>query len=64
MKILRCRDISAAYCPFEIRAASADAIIEQAIVHGKAAHGLTDALIEPAMIALWRARMRDAPAEC
>jgi predicted small metal-binding protein len=61
VKILRCQDISPTYCPFEIRAATPDAVIEQAIAHGKAAHGLTDDLVEPAMIALWRARMREAP---
>ena len=59
MKVFRCRDVSPAYCSFEIRGDTTAEVIEQVIAHCKAAHGLTDETIEPVMVALWTARIRD-----
>ena len=59
MKVFRCRDVSPAYCPFELRADNVDAIVEQIVAHGKAEHGLTDEMVHPAMVGMWKSRMRD-----
>ena len=59
MKVFRCRDVSPMYCQFEMRGETTEKIIEQALAHGKAEHGLTDELVNPSMIALWKARIRD-----
>ena len=59
MKVFRCRDVSPTYCPFEMRGDTAEKVIEQIVAHWKAEHSLTDEMVHPAMLALWRARIRD-----
>lgn len=59
MKVFRCRDMSPMYCPFEMRGDTTAKAIEQVIAHCKADHGLTDEMIDPAMMALWTVRIRD-----
>lgn len=59
MKLFRCRDASPTYCPYEFRGESNQQIIEQITAHGKAAHGLTDDMILPAMVVHWTALIKD-----
>ena len=60
MKVFRCRDNSPMYCPFEMRGDTTAKVIEQVVAHVKAEHGLTDEEIDPAMVGLWTAHIRDA----
>jgi predicted small metal-binding protein len=59
MKVFRCREASPIYCPFEMRGDTIEKVIEQIIAHCKAAHGLTDETLHPAMVGLWTARIHD-----
>jgi predicted small metal-binding protein len=43
-----------------MRADATARVIAQIIVHCKTDHGLTDEKIDPAMVSLWTARIRDA----
>jgi predicted small metal-binding protein len=61
MKLFRCRDMSPMYCPFEILGDTTAKVIEQVVAHCKAEHGLADETVNPAMLALWTARIRDVP---
>jgi predicted small metal-binding protein len=61
MKVFRCREVSPIYCPFEMRADTTENVIAQIIAHCKAAHGLTDETLHPAMVGLWTARIHDEP---
>jgi predicted small metal-binding protein len=59
MKVFRCRDVSPTYCPFEFRGDATEKIIEQIVAHCRAEHGLTDEGVYPAMVGMWKARIRD-----
>jgi predicted small metal-binding protein len=59
MRVFRCREVSPTYCPHELRGETNQHVIEQITAHCKAAHGLTDDMVLPAMVAHWTAHIKD-----
>ena len=57
-KVLRCRDLGMD-CPKEVRADSEDELLRLATEHAERDHGISAAVIPPAILAMVRSAIRE-----
>ena len=57
-KVLRCRDLGMD-CPKEVRADSEDELLRLATEHAEKDHGISAAVIPPAILAMVRSAIRE-----